>query len=849
MINEIQIRTDISNFAKNLKFIVFLLLFLLLGCNREESIQEVRPLIKTNEVQLTSEGVVLSGEFILSGTYRSIHYGFQLDTDPSFSDPIVIEAGSNKQPNSFQARVYTDLDSKKKYYIRTWAKSEKYDVLGNRLEFANTDGRKDEPAPLISKVIPETALWGDTIKIIGKYFDFFGYNNKVLFNGVESKIWNHQDTIWAIIPNVPAFQNIINVAVKVDGKTTDKESAINLTPPVITGLSKNEGQYPDTIVINGDNFTKYGTSVVVDGREVEITDLTKKTISFIFPFLKDEKKAKVELSRSINYLVTNDFQYHRQEILQLSKNEAWIGDTIKLYGKNIDFKRILINIRNSDPKIPEYSQPLTITNRWNDSMQFILKGSYDAPKFNLEVQFGKTILQFPFKAFATVAEKEVNHKAPVIESLEKKEYVYRETVNWKSKGVYLYGGDYGWNLIKSLDGQISLKSYTSNTHSWGSGDLIPGEYSLQLYSYNRLSNIEYFTVKEPTLISVSYSIDRDNRFQVSGKNLPYFTDYLLTHLRSGRTFSIRNWWEDNGNYSTQEVDPVYMIGAGDYQVEIKIGQKLYRCPGTIYMKDYFDYLMKATDPISQSSSVGCGFSVNNKLYVPQQSGTMSIIDLSSGNVRSKTGYYNYDHQPVFLNNKIYMIIYKQGQSRYALCSFNDVTEDWDEVNMEGFPSTSNIMGIGVFNNHLLTISGDGSVYQFDQKWTLIKNIKNFQSNLYFIHYIYSRDDKLYLCDFYKGLICVVTTSDWTFFKKINMPAMYDNSLRYIFEKEGLMYYCAKPGGGVSDQYNFYKFTPEETFQALSPKKMANDWYYHFCPDGKGNVYFINQGYIYKFNPR
>ena len=300
----------------------------------------------------------------------------------------------------------------------------------------------------------------------------------------------------------------------------------------------------------------------------------------------------------------------------------------------------------------------------------------------------------------------------------------------------------------------------------------------------------------------------------------------------------------DGSNTSQLIDPINIFGKGDYQLEIKIGDKSFKYPGVVHMNDYFDYQMKLTDPIAQSSSVGCGFTLNNKLYIPQQSGKMSIVDLGTGNVRSKPGYYNYDHQPVFLANKVYMNIYKEDLMRYALCSFNEATEEWDELNMDGVLTDFSLKGLGVFNNQLLIISSKGDVYKFDQKWILLNNIK---LNLYFIHYIHSIYGNLYLCDFYQGNIIVVSTSDWTILKLIKMPGIYENSLRYIFDKEGTMFFCAKPGGGVEDQYNFFKFTAEEKFEALIPKKMVFDFNYHFCPDGKGNIFFINKEYVYKFN--
>jgi hypothetical protein len=243
--------------------------------------------------------------------------------------------------------------------------------------------------------------------------------------------------------------------------------------------------------------------------------------------------------------------------------------------------------------------------------------------------------------------------------------------------------------------------------------------------------------------------------------------------------------------------------------------------------------------------VGCGFAINNKLYIPMTSG-MSIIDLSSGNVRYiNQGYYNYDHQPVFFNNKVYMLIQKN-QGGYPLCSFNETTEEWEEVTKEGLPQGASVSIPGVLNNKLIVVSG-GDLYQLEDKWTFVKNLK---LNLVFLDFIHSENGKLYFNDLYDGKTAVVSTTDWNTIKTIKMPGQYVNSLHYIFELNGSLYYCGQPRGvGEDDRYSFYKFTASEIYEPLNPRKLLYDSYYHFCPDGKGNVWFVSNGYIYKFNPQ
>jgi len=818
---------------------------LCLSCKREGPIPEVKPLLKTNEVNLNTGsdgGITVTGEFILSGSYRSIEYGFYFDKDASFKNPIIITSGNEAEPGKFELTAQIALKPDVKYYVRTWAKTTNYQVFGNTIVF-QSNGLS---VPVIERILPEIALWGDTIMIIGKNFDYFGKENKVRFNNVLSiKTWEKQDTIWAILPFVPDVQiNKVTINVEVYNNSTQKGSQLMIAEPVILGISATQGQYPDTVTVTGNNFSSFDTQLLINGLKDSIIELNRKSLSFVVPYLKEEQMLRAELvNLDKNYLIIDKFAYHAQNIQYVSPNMAWIGDTILLYAKNIDFRRILLNIINPDPKLlSDGGQSLIITRKWKDSIAFVLNGSSEASKFNLDIQFGKTSLGWPNKIYSTVNQVELDHRAPLLESLEKKEFVYGEHIMWKTKGMYFNGALQG-HTFKSVNGLFSLSSFETDNHPWNSGKLEPGDYNLQLYAAGRLSNIELITIKSPAIESIMpKSFNRDNMVQINGKSLPYYGDYIFTHLESGRIFTKRN--ENYGDYSMQKINPVTLIGNGSYQVEIKTPEKSYKYSGTIQLSDYFNFFKKTDVQVSPNSSVGCGIAINNKLYIPQQNG-MSIIDLETGSIRVKSGYFNYAQQPVFLNNKIYRYVYKD--QKFALCTFNTESEDWDRINIEGLPVVESTAAIGVYNNHLIAFA-QGGIYQFDQSWSLLGNIKNKGNYHIGADYILSGNGYLYLFDFYYGETTVLLPVDWSTVKQIKMPDQYHNSLRYIFELNGDMYYGAVPYG-YDEQYSFYKFIyKEEKFETLMPKNLIFSVNYHFCPDGKGTVYFVDQNYVYKFNP-
>ena len=113
------------------KLYILLTLLTFFGCKREDPVPEVKPLLMTGEVKVgtaSTGGIVLSGEFIVPGSYRNIQYGFQIDAEPDFSKPIELLAGSENQPVSFTVTAPIGLKPENQYFARAWARTDKYAV-------------------------------------------------------------------------------------------------------------------------------------------------------------------------------------------------------------------------------------------------------------------------------------------------------------------------------------------------------------------------------------------------------------------------------------------------------------------------------------------------------------------------------------------------------------------------------------------------------------------------------------------------------------------------------------------------------------------------------------------------
>jgi hypothetical protein len=223
-------------------------LFLIIGaaCAREDINPGPKPFVQTNKVTVNTEeggGITFHGEFVLPATYRSISYGFYLSNDSTFVTKTVFQAGTETSPRQFEATLQSALKTYTRYYVQAWAKTEKYEVLGNTIHF----DLAQVPPPSIDQLFPDKGVFGDTIMITGKNFDFENKNNQVYFNDAQAtKTWSKTDTIWAIVPignpTLPAMT--MGVKVLIYGMYSLEPVVFALKTPLITTVSATRGQYP-----------------------------------------------------------------------------------------------------------------------------------------------------------------------------------------------------------------------------------------------------------------------------------------------------------------------------------------------------------------------------------------------------------------------------------------------------------------------------------------------------------------------------------------------------------------------------------------------------------------------------
>ncbi|MCG8582819.1 MAG: IPT/TIG domain-containing protein, partial [Bacteroidales bacterium] len=233
--------------------IFFVALLFSIGCQKESKETDFA-VISTNEVKIdgsTKAGVVFSASILLENDEAILEQGFTyaLHDNPDLQDFVLNVDNINR--SHFKVELEDALRPDTTYYVRSFVKTEKYFIYGNEVNFFSNGS---EP-PLIDKVDPPLAFWGDTIMITGNNFDHSGKNNTVWFNEFEAtETWGNMDTIYAIVPNELNAKKS-QIKVNLYDKQSDNSKTFEIHSPIIQSISHTEGQHPDTVTIFGDFFS------------------------------------------------------------------------------------------------------------------------------------------------------------------------------------------------------------------------------------------------------------------------------------------------------------------------------------------------------------------------------------------------------------------------------------------------------------------------------------------------------------------------------------------------------------------------------------------------------------------
>jgi len=821
-------------------YLLFFILgiFILCACQKEEQKSELA-VLSTGDVSFsgsTENGVELSATILLESQNSILEYGFvyDLESKPNLNISKIVKM-EGLETNHFSAKIEDALVPDTTYYVRSFVRTDEHLIYGNEVTFYSNGSK----APVIEKIEPAIAFWGDTIMITGENFDYSGRNNKVFFNQFEAeKLWGSNDTIYAIVP-IALDVKESELSVSLYGKQSATSKSFEVYSPVINSISSDEGQHPDTILIKGQYFSNAYGQLLFGNNKLNAVSISKDEIKFKVPFLGDAQTLDITYEQLNELLpVKNQFQYNEQKIIGVSNDSIYIGDEITLYGKNIDFRRAdIITLGESNWNKGE---------RWQDSMR-LLPSSLD--QYSSEFVVSCQVEDIEPRTLKTIYHTFIKHLKPKITEITDFILPYRGTIEISAKGTY------GWCKIhyQGIDKQDIIGSIaTRNRDRWQhyailDDVLVPGKYKVWIESYSRYSDKVDIEIAVPKISSINNSstYKRGDVIDFQGEYLPNDSRvYKVLHVESGYRYPT-DVVINEGNSHQWNLSSLF--GEGTYQLEIHFGKEIYTYPGTIVFEDIFQLMAQGAEYTYFDNNTSFAFVADQHFYSKSSSHEVYnySIDLISGERYSLLeSFYpgaNQCKYPLLFEGNFYTIFDNQ------VYQFSSEGGVW--IN-EGYNfNTTTLCMLCEIENELFAFSSDGEVFKKSNEWNAITNID--MPDYFYPRYADYYDGNIYFWDCVNYRILKFSVNEWVFADEFTAPVKYSGGLKepqHIFTYQNDIYLCYMKRGVYYT--SFLKFSPvNEEYSFVDGGSLpGREYHYRFAPDELGNVYMYRNNAFYKFNP-
>nr|WP_319401008.1 IPT/TIG domain-containing protein [uncultured Carboxylicivirga sp.] len=818
-------------------YIIISICFLLHSCQKDYQKSEAF-VLSTKDVAYegnTTNGVTFSASIVLESENEILEQGFVIDLEgqPTIDDEVLrVKEVSNK---AYSLQYDNVLVPDTTYYVRSFLKTQKYIVYGNQVEFYSNGSQ----APVISKIEPSVVFWLDTVLITGANFDKYGKKNIISFNGMNVPyVWFNKDSIKVIVP--PSL-NVKESYVTVSVYGNKSEGAeFQLQKPLVSGINKTEGQYPDTIMIQGENLSEFygqlywGEEILkpLKINPIQNPYLRRDRLYFRVPFMGDELDVDLKYYQVGDVSTVNQtFHYNEQKITGVSLDSMFLHDSITVYGKNIDFLKANFELLLG-------GQKCQVVDVWKDSVKVFFSGYYgqsEASEFEIEGIITDSKEKSIYK-------KSIKHRDPYVRVVGADNLTYMDELEIAVKGVLSYGNT-KYYIYNDKD-ELILSNYYYGSEIKLSEDIIPGNYSLEIKCYSRTSNRVNFKVNRPIVTSFpNGSIKKGEVLRIEGAYLPRNSSfYRLRHLESNLTFE-RPWFgsEENINdyYTTN------LIGKGQYQLEFVFGNEVYSTDNIFTLEDNFSYQISC-DRIENEMVGKVCFAKDDKLYyLLRDEAAMRIIDINTGKVEKKhtnirladsyipgSLYPEYCIFPTIIDDKIYIT------NNYRLVEFNFDSMDWDQVAVVA--DNDSVVRTANVNNQLVVNTKDNKILKYNGSWEEM-------GELNLDYYTWGIGDYLYTG--FNNSFQKISLNNFDDYTSIISPFYrfgYYYAFRHLFIYNNELYEC------FNGNYNLEiaRLSPtNDSFTKLDPSIISDDTILtRFFSDVNGDVYYLVNNVIYKFTP-
>ncbi len=706
-----------------------LLLFIcLLACNDEDKTSDMF-LLSTHDVEIkgsTKQGLSFSASVLLQSDITILEEGFvySLEKDPDFENGVVVSI-SEPDNKAFSIEMENTLIPDTIYYVKSYLKTEEQIVYGNEVQFYSNGSNP----PVLVKLEPDIAYWGDTIMIIGENFDYSGEMNKVYFDELEAnEVWGIKDTIYVVVPGELRTKES-KVTVNLYGQESDNNKVFEIKTPVIDQIGKSEGQYPDTISINGDYFYKDYCQVLFGEKQLSPIEVTRNEIKFVVPFLGDGQDVNIAISQLDEQVkVLDNFKYNEQVVYGVTDELVYFNEDIFVKAKNIDFRKVQFEILIDDDIVRPY-----YIKSYNDSISFLPTLGYGYT-LELDNEFEFRIIDNEGVVFSNVFS--FSFLKPELEVVDPNVSI-NGYLDVKIEGC-TSSNSFKCYYSGVIDTVVQCEVTAINTDITTIAlpyRMPPGNYHLYLEDQLSQSNEIEFIIREPENISIEpYFFDKSlESFQILGDYLPkkrysWTIGWKVRNRLTGFTLDI---YGNSDNYFNSQ----YILGSGVYDLIFEIGSYEKVFENALQFDDVFTYVTTLKEIPSYIVSLRKGIKKGNYLYLYDQ-GRTTIIDLTSGEIDYhyygySNGWWDEPHYFVY-NNEIY------GIQHGVLKKFN-VYNRWEDlivgndisVNL-AFSVDDELWCVDIGGN--IYVKGEGGIFEF------FKNVEAFSNSISAVY----NDGKIYM---------------------------------------------------------------------------------------------------------
>lgn len=316
--------------------LIFYLSVVAISCKRENEF--AFPLIQTGEVtDIDSTGVVFHARISDLGKSEILEYGFVwgLKDKPDINSSNVKLSGI-PQKGIVSQRVTSDLMPYRSYYVRAFARNEKYISYGLSIQFTT----KGSLGPVILDFTPKQGSEGTQVIITGKNFSQTLAGNIVKFGKVYSIVTEaSSEKLTVILPNNLNVSGDVNLTIETSGRIVISTETFRLGGPNILDFEPKSAISGELVRVKTEDFSWYEyKSFFIGNENVKILDIDPYDVLIAsIPYDTEFGMNEVSLSVELKTCYFKDSIYIRNPWSKAGSNNNFyrdksIGFSIGEYG-------------------------------------------------------------------------------------------------------------------------------------------------------------------------------------------------------------------------------------------------------------------------------------------------------------------------------------------------------------------------------------------------------------------------------------------------------------------------------------------------------------------------------------